>query len=241
MSGGVLAKYNEAKRALTAAVNIDEVKDIRDKAVALRTYAMQARDRALIDQATEIRLRAERRAGELLAQMEKNKGAAGSGGPGRGKKNPVASRDRVLGAPPKLADLGVNKSQSSRWQRLAGVPADDFEEFIASAQQKACAAVDHAQQPKPDRKAKPPKPGKQKATRKQPSPKPADVVAACIAEIAPILRAAMPHIVRAQRVPDLAIELKKTLRATIDEVMQRNTEADDWTTTHGEENDERQS
>jgi hypothetical protein len=128
-----LVKYNAAKKALAEAYSIDEVKDIRDKAVAMRMYAMQAKDRVLIDQATEIRLRAERRAGELLKDVEKNGGAV-PGKTGR-KARPV------LDTTPKLSDLGVNKSQSSRWQKLAAIPDGDFEEVVNHARQKAATAV----------------------------------------------------------------------------------------------------
>jgi hypothetical protein len=106
-----LVRYDAARRALAEAVRFDDVKAIRDKTVAVQIYAKQAKDRSLIEDATEIRMRAERRAGELLREMQKNRGAV----PGKtGRKGKP-----VLDSTPTLSDLGINKSQSSRWQRLA--------------------------------------------------------------------------------------------------------------------------
>lgn len=57
---------------------------------------------------------AERRAGQLLREMAER----GERDDGKGNRNPdLKSRD----ATPKLADLGVTKTQSSRWQRLAEI------------------------------------------------------------------------------------------------------------------------
>jgi hypothetical protein len=129
-----LVRYNEARRALAEAHRVDEAKDIRDKAVAMQVYARQAKDRQLIEHATEIRLRAERRAGELLAEMEKNKGAI----PGKtGRKGRP-----VLDPTPKLADLGISKDQSSRWQALAGLPEQQFEDKVSRATDTAVALID---------------------------------------------------------------------------------------------------
>jgi len=129
-----LVRIEQARKALAEAKRIDEVKDIHDKAIALQTYAKLAKDPQMINDATDIRMRAEIKAGELLREMQKNKGAV-AGKTGR-KGKPV------LDATPKLSDLGVSKTQSSRWQRLAAMPRDQQEATINHAKRQANAALE---------------------------------------------------------------------------------------------------
>src|SRR5580704_15172401 len=98
-----IAKYEAARRALAEAHCVDEVKGIRDKAVALQAYARQAKDTQLSRHATEIRLRAERRLGEM---MEAQKATVGLNGGGRPKTG--SAPDPVSGKPT-LADAGIDK------------------------------------------------------------------------------------------------------------------------------------
>jgi N6-adenosine-specific RNA methylase IME4 len=131
--GRPLARYDAARRALAEAHRIDEVKTIRDKAIALQAYARQAKDTTLITQATDIRMRAERRAGELLVEMKEH----GERHPGHGDQ-----RAESRAAIPKLSDLGISLSQSSRWQQLAEMEEGQFGEKVERAKKKAVAAVD---------------------------------------------------------------------------------------------------
>jgi len=137
-TGGMTAliRYDAARRALAAAHRVDEVKAIRDKAEAVRVYAKQAGDFELQNQAAEIRLRAERRAGQLLLEMEKNPGTRGEGRP-RKDGTKVTRSSRATAYPPKLEDIGVSKDQSSKWQRLALlVDEATFERALVQAREK---------------------------------------------------------------------------------------------------------
>jgi hypothetical protein len=101
-----LVRYDAARAALAEARGVDEVKSIRDKAVAMQEYARQAKNGQLIEWATEIRLRAERKAGQLLTEMAK-----------RGERLASAKCNDVL----HLQDLGISRMQSSRWQKLGAM------------------------------------------------------------------------------------------------------------------------
>jgi hypothetical protein len=132
-----LVRYESARYALAECHAVDEVKVIHDKAMALQCYAKQAKDTELIEYATEIRLRAERRAGELLSRMEKAKGARGNPN-GRGAK--IVRSPNETAQPPTLAEMGITKQQSSQWQKFADLSASEFEAKVIKAKAKAARA-----------------------------------------------------------------------------------------------------
>jgi hypothetical protein len=114
-----LIRYDAMCHAIDAAYEVDEVKSIRDAAIAWEVYSRQARNVEAERRACEIRLRAERKAGQLLSQMDKAKGAAQ---PGIGRAGGTRSD-----GPTALRDLGVSKQQSSDWQKLGKIPDAEFE------------------------------------------------------------------------------------------------------------------
>ncbi|MBA7682493.1 hypothetical protein ES703_90843 [subsurface metagenome] len=116
---------SRARQALALAKSIDEVKDIRDKAEALRAYAKQVgMGLEMQNECAEIKLRAERRAGEMLGEMGIKPG------------NPQLSHDAIIERPT-LSALGINLSQSHRWQLERSVPDEVFEKFVAETKAEA--------------------------------------------------------------------------------------------------------
>ena len=118
--GTALVRYDAMCRAITAAHAVDEVKDIRDKARAIEMYARQAQNTEAERQACEIRLRAERKCGQLTEEMVTAQGA----------RTDLTSDHEGT----KLAALeaaGISKKQAFQWERVAAIPEADFEADLA--------------------------------------------------------------------------------------------------------------
>ncbi len=109
-----LIKWNKARQAIIEAKSIDEVKAIRDKAEALRAYAKQAGE-SLKSQndLCEIKLRAERRAGEMLKEDPDVQ-------PGRKRLHDVTIKKKY----------DIEKHESHRWQKIADISEKRFEGLI---------------------------------------------------------------------------------------------------------------
>jgi len=116
--------YDQMCAAIAACVEVDDVKDIRSKAIALDAYYKQAGNFEAERNATKIRLRAEHRLGELLKELTKTEatarspGRAGISGGARRKLSPYAAA---------LNRHGIPERDARRFQELADVPADEFE------------------------------------------------------------------------------------------------------------------
>ena len=123
-----LEKYDAARHALQAAASVDEVKEIRNKSLALAAYAKQAKDKDLLSWASEIKIRAERRAGELLIDMEKAKS-------NQYTKSAQYIESTEQNKPKTLAALGISKNQSSHWQAVAAISEENFEKAILESKQ----------------------------------------------------------------------------------------------------------
>jgi len=118
-----LAVLSAAHRALAQAQTVEEVKELRDKAETARTYAQRAKlGLEKQNQCAAYKLSCERKAGKLLMELD-----VGPGRPGKEKR----SRRATI-----LADLGINKSQSLRWQQEAQVPDEVYQVYVAKAQEE---------------------------------------------------------------------------------------------------------
>lgn len=119
--------YERMCTALAEARSIGVVKDLADKAEALRVYARQAKNRQAEIDAAEIRIRAERRVGELLAEA-RERGTRHLGG--RRKTSPQTGL--VSGPLPTLSDLGMDRRFSAKCQAIAMIPGKAFDQRIAT-------------------------------------------------------------------------------------------------------------
>lgn len=117
-----LPRYDDMCRAIAECHRVDEVKDIRDKAEALRAYAKQANNREVEVQFAECKVRAEIRCGELLRDMAE-----------RGERAKLGERNQHASDTMSLADLGITRKESERFQRASEAPPELVEAAFTDA------------------------------------------------------------------------------------------------------------
>jgi N6-adenosine-specific RNA methylase IME4 len=147
MHGTSVAKltpyYDKACRALAKAHSVDEVAEINNEAIGMKAYARQAKNKQLEMEATEIRFRASRRIGQLIALQKATVGLAkGTRGTIRGKDKSggvqLAPLDATL---PTLKQAGIDKSLAKFARKLAKLTDAEFEAILAERREIIIAAT----------------------------------------------------------------------------------------------------
>ncbi len=122
----VLARIDAIESKLAQVQTVDDAKQFIALAAAAREYAEQFRNQIPMEQLRRIdeaKAHGERKLGELLAAMEKNRGAKGIG--------PIAVV-RNNHNTPTLKSLGISKELSVRAQAFSSVPSKQFDRELKS-------------------------------------------------------------------------------------------------------------
>ena len=111
-----LAKLDKIHRALAEVTTITAAKEIHDQASAMRVYSNSLEDK---NKCAEIVIRAERLMGEMLKEEVRQ---------GRPKET-INAKDKTYHDGRFLPD-GISYNQSSRFQKAASIPVEEFEKHI---------------------------------------------------------------------------------------------------------------
>lgn len=124
-----LTKLDKATHMLAEAKTLDEVKHIIDVAEAARTYAKAAKlGLEAYNHAAEVKVRAERKAGEMLAQLERSPLSKGGDVKSAFQVGTPISEYREV-----LKDNDIPRTTAFRWQQLAEMPELEFEQHLEEA------------------------------------------------------------------------------------------------------------
>lgn len=121
--------WERVKAAIAECKAFDELKEIRDKAEALRQYAKQANESLQVqNDLAEIKLRAQRRLGELSLELPTSDG-------GRPSKN-SRHDDESLTKAEILKESGLDPSNIHRLEAIATLSEEKFEGHIREVREK---------------------------------------------------------------------------------------------------------
>jgi hypothetical protein len=130
--------FAQAKQQIAQAATIDQVNDIRKRAMALAAYALQANKRQLKEEAEAIRMMAERRIGQMMQEQKKTVGLnTGTAGRGRARKGGFSKNPPKEDARPTLAEAGIDKNLAHRARKAAAKSEDEFAEEVEAKRAEA--------------------------------------------------------------------------------------------------------
>lgn len=116
-----LGPLDRARLILSETCTMEEAVEVRDQAEAVLHYARRRRGAEdAVRLAMEIRLRAERKIGEIAREIEK----------AQGRRTDQPSATKARGSETKAATLeaaGIAKEDASRFERIAAIPPDVFD------------------------------------------------------------------------------------------------------------------
>lgn len=126
--------YESMCKWIAESESLGDCKDIADKTAALKEYARRIKNVDAEVRASNVRLIAERRYGELLKQLARatpaEAGAKGGDAKAGNLANPAAGHATPYAQA--LTDTGVSRQAASRYQALADVPKKVFDDAIRS-------------------------------------------------------------------------------------------------------------
>ena len=146
----VLREYDRAcwqlEKALSEAKDVAAIKRVHGAATAIKIYAKLAGDKKACADAWEIRQRAERTLGDMMANGKDDRAPEGRPKTGSGQ-NPF----------PTLPELGIGKGLANRARRLHELSEKDFGLYLIDGRANVAHHVENAPQlkAKPKKKPKP--------------------------------------------------------------------------------------
>jgi hypothetical protein len=119
--------YEKAREYILKCTRIDEVKNIADKAEAMRCYARQLHDVEAQNKWVLVRVRAYHRLGEIFRSLKRGHG------PGRGKKKRCPGTGTSLFKIETYNSVGISRSRAHRAEQISRtIEMEEVEAYVAA-------------------------------------------------------------------------------------------------------------
>jgi phage N-6-adenine-methyltransferase len=128
---GSLKLYEAACSAIAEARSVDELKTIRDKSEAMRAAARIAKNKQAEVDMAEIRFRAERALGEMMA-AQRDAGLMATAG----RPKEIGFEENPIIKSPTLAEAGIDKNLADRARKFAAIPEQEFNGIVSDWRDK---------------------------------------------------------------------------------------------------------